>query len=358
MAQKNIYFDESGFTGYNLLDPDQPFFVIASADIAPELSEKILKESFPNYQGAEFKFSNIWRSSNATGLITFARKLGPLSEQTFVWITDKKYSVLTKIVDFLIEPHVTDGGYDFYSDGFCWKYVNYIYFALVHIAPPEILVRLLDTYQAFSRSPTQDSLDIFTKQLADLTVQAQEPAKMFLEQMMQGAILFNHYHELDDFKKTNELHVTTMLALVSHWREKHSEDFAIVHDASANFFRHREIWNKITNSDVPGYMHTTGSGSEVKFPLRVIETTATDSKSNFSVQLCDVLAGVVARHFDERIEGIDRELLDKIIEAGLGAITFDGILPSTIFPNFPPKRLIGPDAVDKFMMNIFYPPKE
>lgn len=66
MSARTIYFDESGFTGYNLLDPNQPIFTIASADIDERNAEEILRDSFPEYQGAEFKFSNVWGSKNRT----------------------------------------------------------------------------------------------------------------------------------------------------------------------------------------------------------------------------------------------------------------------------------------------------
>ena len=63
MPTRNLYFDESGFTGYNLLDPQQPVFCIASTDIGPDEAQAILRESFPRYQGQEYKFQNIWGSN-------------------------------------------------------------------------------------------------------------------------------------------------------------------------------------------------------------------------------------------------------------------------------------------------------
>ena len=71
MPMRTIYCDESGFTGYNLLDPRQPIFAVASASIDEQRAEAILRESFPNYQGAEFKFSNVWGSKNRAGLLKF-----------------------------------------------------------------------------------------------------------------------------------------------------------------------------------------------------------------------------------------------------------------------------------------------
>lgn len=38
MATKTLYFDESGYTGYNLLDPAQPVFAIASTGVLANTS--------------------------------------------------------------------------------------------------------------------------------------------------------------------------------------------------------------------------------------------------------------------------------------------------------------------------------
>jgi hypothetical protein len=118
VTTKTLYFDESGYTGYNLLDPEQPTFAIASTDFEPEMAKAILRESFPAYQGDEFKFSNIWRSRSRKGLIEFSRRLASAQDRSFCWFIDKRYCVLKKIVDFLIEPFFTKGGYDFYADSF------------------------------------------------------------------------------------------------------------------------------------------------------------------------------------------------------------------------------------------------
>jgi hypothetical protein len=53
MPVRTIYFDEAGYTGYNLLDSVQPIFVIASVDIEEQLASEILQSSFPKYQGGE-----------------------------------------------------------------------------------------------------------------------------------------------------------------------------------------------------------------------------------------------------------------------------------------------------------------
>lgn len=356
MASRTIYFDESGFTGYNLLDDNQPIFVIASSDISPEISEAALCASFPRYQGPEFKFSNIWGTRSKTGLVELARRISDIEPKPFLWMVEKKFAVLTKIVDFLVEPYMTDAGYDFYSDGFCWKYSNYIHFGLRQFGSSELFDALVSAYQRFSRDPTLEELNRLCIQLGIMAASVEPELRIFLEQMAVGAKLFPKFHNLSTFKGSDELQVTSLLACIAYWRQRFTEDFAVVHDASANFFRRRDLWERVTNSNVPAQVHPLGDGTMVQFPLRVISTSAVDSRENPSVQLCDVLAGLAARHFSGRLDECERALINDALEAGFGQCEFNGIRPATIFPDqIPPRRLSGPDAVDR-LTNIMYGP--
>ncbi|MGD9714199.1 MAG: DUF3800 domain-containing protein [Thermomicrobiales bacterium] len=354
MAVRTIYCDESGFTGYNLLDPAQPIFVIASADVSEPRAEEILQHSFPRYQGAEFKFSSIWRSKSRAGLLTFASYLRAFTDTSFIYMIDKRFAVLTKLIDMLVEPFITDAGYDFYDDGFCWKYCNYVHFGLTQFAPPALLDTLLRHYQEFSREPTADRLAALQMRLRLMARSIDEPPALFLEQMALGAEMFHRFHDLDSFRGSNELQLGTMFAIVAYWRQKHPEDFAIIHDASSNFLRGEEMWRRVTSYDVPEQQHRKGDGTFVEFPLRVVSTTAVDSRKSRSIQFCDVLSGLAARHFSPSTKDDDRRFMDEAIEAGLKHVTYDGVRPQTVFPDqIPPKRLNGPDIVDK-MRNIIF----
>jgi hypothetical protein len=359
VALRTIYCDESGFTGYNLLDPLQPVFAVASADIAEHRAAGILRDSFPRYQGAEFKFSNIWGSKNRAGLLRFAAHLQEFADVSFIYMADKRFAVLTKMVDFLIEPYITHAGYDFYDDGFCWKYSNYIHFGLTQFGPPELLEALLRHYQQFSRNPTEASLSALQTRLRFMAASSDERVRIFLEQMAFGAELFSRFHDLATFKGSDELQTTTMIAVVSHWRQNHPEDFAIVHDASSNFLRDKEMWERITNNNVPRQLHRGGDGTYVEFPLRVLSTAAMDSKDSQSIQFCDLLAGIATKHFSARTEGEDRRFMNELINAGLHHVTYNGIRPQTVFPDqIPPKRLTGPDIIDQMTEIIFGPHHE
>lgn len=176
---KTLYFDESGFTGYNLLDPSQPVFVIASTDVDEQLALDILEDSFPRYQGAEYKFANIWNTRNRAGLRRFAERLANLSERAFAYMIDKRFCVLTKSVDFLIEPVITNAGFDFYDEGFCWKYANYIHFGITKVAAPELYLALTSAYQTFSRNPSDEALAQLQWQLDVMAASTDDRVQVF-----------------------------------------------------------------------------------------------------------------------------------------------------------------------------------
>jgi hypothetical protein len=56
-----IYCDEAGNSGANLLDPEQPCFVLASNDFSREEAESLL-DHVRSAQGAEPKFTSLKKS--------------------------------------------------------------------------------------------------------------------------------------------------------------------------------------------------------------------------------------------------------------------------------------------------------
>lgn len=349
MPTRTIFFDESGFTGSNLLDPAQPIFSVASADISEERAEEVLRASFPRYQGEEFHFTDIWRSRrNRNGLRLFCNRLHEFADLSFCYVANKRFAILTKIMDHFVELTVTGTGHDFYDEGFCWKYSNYVYYGLTQFEPPELLDSLLRFYQEFSRNPTRETLAKLRFHLQVMASSTEGATKIFLDQMAMGAELFERYCNLDSIHGTNNLQTTTMIAIITHWRQNYPDDFAVVHDTSSSFLRDRAMWKAITRADAPEMTLRAGDGSFVEYPLRVISTEAKDSRESRSIQFCDVLAGLAAKHFNPNLSGDDRAFMDELIDEGLCNISSNRLFPSTEFPvRFPPKRLQGPDVIDQ-----------
>jgi hypothetical protein len=115
LPPKTLYFDESNFTGSNFLDVNQPIFVVSSSDIGDNEAESILKTAFPTHRASEFKFGNVWSDRKRKSLTKLAEQLGTLEARLYSYVIDKKFGVLIKALDFLVEPIVSAAGFDWCS---------------------------------------------------------------------------------------------------------------------------------------------------------------------------------------------------------------------------------------------------
>jgi hypothetical protein len=133
--------------------------------------------------------------------------------------------------------------------------------------------------------------------------------------------------------------MTVMIAAVVDWRKQCDDDLAVIHDASSNFLRQRKMWDKITNSDVPKQLHRLGDGTYVQYPLRVVSTEQADSRDHTSIQLCDIVAGLMAKFHAEQIE--DEAILAAAKKTGQQHL-HQRHDRSTLFPSaYAPKAPLG-----------------
>lgn len=353
---KTIYFDESGYTGPDLLNPDQPFFCVVSTDIEEGTAEEILKRSFPKYRGQEFKFKSIWkRPTNKNFFPSFVKELLKHEGRIYSRLDDKQFVVLTKLVDFLIEPIFTNAGYDFYANGFAGRYANTFYFVAKHFLNESQYNKLTSTYFNFSREPTASNLNTLQITLKKLTKSCQAKAKPFLKDASLGANTFHQHTNIEIFDQSNEIQLSSVLASIHHWRSKSDLDFVIIHDQSSNFFKQSQMWSKITDNNMPKQTITDGEGSSVEYPLRVVSTEPGNSKHYWAIQLCDLIAGLLPKIEFLLAHGNKEEVdfVRKIISEGLGEMIMAGVRPRSNFINEPPILRSGPDAVDQFTKIIF-----
>jgi Protein of unknown function (DUF3800) len=354
MATKSIYFDESGFTGCDLLNPEQPIFCVASSDIGEQMADEILRASFPRYQGPEVKFGKIWsRWGNRKGLLRFAESIAKNQQSLFAYWIDKKFCILTKFVDFLIEPVIHDLGYDFYAGGYAPTFCNRFKFGLDNFCEPELYESTVSTYERFARNPTKDTLSHLEGVVTFMATSVPQEVRDYYEMALAGIARFREKYDLKTHEGSNEIQLTTILASIGYWRQRSEDEFAIIHDHSSNFFGQANLWSAITSPHVPSQRHPLPNGSSFPFPLRIASTTAGDSRIHRGIQLCDVLSGLVARAKRPNNLAEDETFISEVVAAGLGELTVDGIRPELKIAEGPPQKLDGPDVVDKVRNIIF-----
>ena len=285
-------------------------------------------------------------------MVAFSKAIGLIPDRVFVWVIDKRFCVLTKMVDFVIEPLLHEAGYDFYQNQLPPRLCNYLHFGLVE--HEKIYADTLAVYDQLARFPSRETLRVAQQAYRKLARTAPRSIRWFFEWIKVGVDRFEEFHQLDEFGDSNEVQVTSVLASISYWRQNLGDDLSIHHDESNNFFSQAALWERLTSPAVPPQELPTSGTGPVPFPLRVTHTQAMRSHESATVQLCDVLAGLVSKlHLLRRDP--DDAFSGELLEAGLGQVVMNGVFPRPEFPLGPPVRRTGPDAVDRMTSILFGP---
>lgn len=126
MAQ-NIYFDESGFTGNNLLNEKQNYFAYASVATNPDEAKEIVARIMKQYgvQGGELKGKNLVKF--ARGRRAMDDILTHFEGRVKISISDKKYALAGKFFEYIFEPSLAEISSLFYGINFHLFIANILY---------------------------------------------------------------------------------------------------------------------------------------------------------------------------------------------------------------------------------------
>lgn len=115
---QQIYCDESGATGNDLIHPDQPMFSYASIAISHEEAKDCVDRIIRDFkvQGGELKSKNLLK--NSRGLKAVTSVLEQQHERMLVSIFDKKYCLACKLFEYIFEPPLAKVNSIFYGIGF------------------------------------------------------------------------------------------------------------------------------------------------------------------------------------------------------------------------------------------------
>lgn len=128
---QRIYFDESGYTGNNLLHPNQKFFAYGSVATDDDEARNFVTGLVSKYglQGSELKGSNLTKFNKGRKAIDeiFQAFRGRLK----ISVSDKKYALACKFFEYIFEPCISEMNSLFYQIGFHKFIANIIYVEFV-----------------------------------------------------------------------------------------------------------------------------------------------------------------------------------------------------------------------------------
>lgn len=150
--------DESGYTGFDLLNLDQRFQGAAAIAVSDEDAARLIKEHFPRLQASELKYRSLSRrSGNHQPLLALQRDI-LTHYKAVTYVCDKRYLLVLMFVDYAVEPFYYERGVDFYKNG-----QNYAMASLLIMAGPTILGEaafdaMLAAFQHAAKAKIQEAL--------------------------------------------------------------------------------------------------------------------------------------------------------------------------------------------------------
>lgn len=344
---QRIYFDESGQTGTHLFDRDQPFFCVASTDVPNETAAEMLARHFPGRQGKELKAQRLLgKARGRRELLAFFREFEQDAGRVCVVKIDKRFTLVAKMVDHLVEPLLRERGYDFYKNDYAVKFANSACYAIDNLMDPVVATELVSLYNKFAREPGPEKLRAFHAALRLARADAPFGSEVFLDLMIEATSTFERFEGDGRLEDTNDIHVTAVLHSMGHWQKRGAGPFEVVHDESIHFFKRSERWEAITNPALESVVLAIGDRT-LTLPVPVVSTISARSHENASLQVCDLLAGVVGRHRPNEPPGEMRDFFDAAASSGLGQVAIYPVGGGTEFASGPPERADGPDIVDR-----------
>jgi len=298
LSSIDIFLDESGYTGDDLLNGDQPIFTLASTILSDEEARDMFARHFPGAAARELKHSTLASRPRGQRCIVDFIEAVTRKDVVAVEIWHKEFTLMTTMVDSWIEESTRLHGINLYERGGNIGLSNLLYISFMSLLPYQQFRTHLARYQAMMRERTEAAYERFWGELRRLFDIADHTLRDTLIWLFgaEHDLGFAHLRSMPE----RVLNVTpsSLLVLAKHWKQKLGREMVFVHDKSRDLAREAWLWELILSPGVPatrvGYDRRS-----IDFPLGVKTIRFEDSQEHPALQAADLVAGamsVVARN--------------------------------------------------------------
>jgi len=295
--------DESGYTGFDLLNRAQCFQGATAIAISDNDAARLIQEHFPRLQASELKYrSLVRRTGYRQSLLELQRTV--LSDYKCVtYICDKRFLLLLMFLDYAVEPFYHQRGCDFYKDGH-----NFVLASVLYTAGPTVLGKaafeaVQAAFQRAVKEKTQDAL-------RELVLSARRLRWRELPEAL-GPLVQASPEILSTIATpgvTTDAAMVVLQALICRMEVMANDAYRVEHDQSKNLSHYHDILQQYIDHQHEVEFRQSQI-TTMRFPLKLTSVTEVDSKTSPAVQIADVLIGA-AIEAANGLTGLRPSLLD------------------------------------------------
>ena len=284
-----IAFDEAGNTGPDLLNEQQRIYALSSVNFTDEEADELI--NIFTTKSSELHFVKL-RKKNDQQIIKFLNHDLISNSKIKYSLSEKRFALICRMVDYLIEPVYFALGVNLYQNGAHLAIANLIYIFSRTVNYEEKITKMLEFFQDMMRLKTDVSIKEFYDHIKSIkTGLLNNPAfhALYLSQAIIKSIL----------EKLNKYSIDpaypAIMSLANLWYYELNSKFEIIHDESKQvkywkeqieFFSNDSLLNK---AELP-----TITGKKVTFPMQISAINLVDSKMNKKVQVADIIGSSLA----------------------------------------------------------------
>jgi hypothetical protein len=283
---ESFRIDESGYTGFDLLNPEQHFQGATAVAISDEDAARLIKEHFPKLQASELKYRSLSRRpGNHPRLLGLQRDI--LTHYKCVtYVCDKRFLLLLMFLDYAVEPFYYERGLNFYEDE-----QNYSLASLLYTVGPTLLGKeAFDGVQAAFQHAVKEKTPAA---LGDLVTAARKTRWQELPEALGPLAQYAAPECLEAIATpgvSTDATFVVLQSLVSRMEEMAAGPYRVEHDQSKNLLTYHELLQRYIKHDQDVEFRQSEI-ARIKFPLKLASVIQVDSKTSPAVQLADVMIG-------------------------------------------------------------------
>lgn len=311
-----IYFDEAGNSGDNLLDKEQPIYVLSSHNFNEEETRRILGPLLL-LNNREIHFYNLCKSKKYHKSIIEVLN-NNLLDCTRVVMTaaDKRFALWCNIVDKLVEPFYAGIlNEDMNKGGQKLQLANILFGMQNKIDDKNLIEDFLQSFQNYYRerdlNKQEDYKNDFLVALGRIEMIEDEDVREFF-----GYISMCNTFGLWDSsgqKYSLDLSITEFNYSCKQWGKILQEKFNVFHDNSKQIDHWKEYIYFLSDERISETVVGYGDRKHI-YPLKIQKLELIDSKTSIEIQLADLFASSLSYYLRKRKKGIEEPFLDELAE--------------------------------------------
>lgn len=323
-----IFLDESGNTGANLVDKEQPFFTMAGVNFSQAEAERLL--ALVNSKSPkEVHFSNLKRRrSGQEAVLRLLEHSLIKKDNVKVCIYHKQFMVTTKIVDLLIEYMANETGFDLYENGANIALSNMLHYCMPAFCGEENVAAMQRLFIEMIKRKDAEAVNAFYESV-EVLKQNSVNAKFNsdLDMILMTRNLVND--ALSDVDRTNlDPLIPSLFSQCLEWGKEYPKGFHVIHDDSKTLEMKQVLFEQ--------FMDWTTTEMELGYDRRKFSLPLKGRSLNFAtsdsfpqLQIADVIASAVS-YWANGVYGGEK---DDVFFQELDKLNFRKLIVGVVWPS-------------------------